>query len=80
MSDPECPREGDALAHYPAPSCQREPHGGGFGPAGLFEFLAGGQLQAVVMRPEPIIAILTHLALAGPQASPRPPPEQLSLI
>jgi hypothetical protein len=32
------------------------------------------------MRPEPIIAILTHLDLAGPQASPRPPPEQLSLI
>jgi hypothetical protein len=38
------------------------------------------EVLAVVMRPEPIIAILTHLDLAGPQASPRPPPEQLSLI
>ena len=38
------------------------------------------EVLAVVMRPEPIIAILTHLALASPQASPRPPPEQLSLI
>ena len=38
------------------------------------------EVLAVVMRPEPIRAILTHLDLVGPQGAPRPPPVQLSLI
>ena len=38
------------------------------------------EVLAVVMRPEPVRAILTHLDLVGVQGAPRPPPGQLSLI
>ena len=38
------------------------------------------EVLAVVMRPEPIGAILTYLDLVGPQGAPRPPPQLLSLI
>ena len=38
------------------------------------------EVLAVVMRPEPTIAILAHLDLASPQGSPRPALQQLSLI
>lgn len=38
------------------------------------------EVLAVVMRPEPIGAILTYLDLVGPQGAARPPPQLLSLI
>jgi hypothetical protein len=39
------------------------------------------EVLAVVMRPQPVRAILTHLDLVGVQGAPRPPPPgQLSLI
>jgi hypothetical protein len=37
-------------------------------------------LLAVVMKPEPFTAILTHLGLDSDDAGPRPPPCQLDLI
>jgi hypothetical protein len=38
------------------------------------------ELLAVVMKPEAVVAILTHLGLDTDDAGPRPPPSQLDLI
>ena len=38
------------------------------------------ELLAVVMKPEAVAAILTHLGLDTDDAGPRPPPSQLDLI
>ena len=38
------------------------------------------ELLAVVMKPEAVTAILTHLGLNTDDVGPRPPPHQLDLI